>query len=172
MPGLSKIPICKMRVLITNIKQLCNIEGDDDVEYKRVARGADMAQMPCVSGAWLIVENGLIHSFGAMADLPQQHADETVDASGRLVLPAWVDSHTHLVFAASRDGEFVDRIRGLSYEDIAQRGGGILNSAARLNAMDGAELYDLSLERLYGVMATGTGAIEIKSGYGLNPGGS
>jgi len=102
-----------------------------------------------------------------MHALPEIHADDTIDATGRFVLPAWVDSHTHLVFAAPRDGEFVDRIRGLSYEEIARRGGGILNSAARLNAMDESELYDQSLARLHAVMATGTGAIEIKSGYGL-----
>lgn len=126
-----------------------------------------MSVLPVTEHAWLIAENGLIHSFGAMADLPETHADETIDATGRMVLPAWVDSHTHLVFAAPRDGEFTDRIKGLSYEEIARRGGGILNSAGRLNAMDENELYDQSLARLNAVMATGTGAIEIKSGYGL-----
>ncbi len=126
-----------------------------------------MSVLPVTEHAWLIAENGLIHSFGEMADLPETHADETIDATGRMVLPAWVDSHTHLVFAAPRDGEFTDRIKGLSYEEIARRGGGILNSAGRLNAMDENELYDQSLARLNAVMATGTGAIEIKSGYGL-----
>jgi imidazolonepropionase len=100
-----------------------------------------------------------------MDSLPDIHADEIIDASGRYILPAWIDSHTHLVFAAPRDGEFVDRIKGLSYEEVARRGGGILNSARRLNAMDENELYDQSLARLHAVMATGTGAI--KSGYGL-----
>jgi imidazolonepropionase len=102
-----------------------------------------------------------------MDALPEVHADETIDAAGRLALPAWCDSHTHLVFAAPRDGEFVDRIKGMSYEDIARRGGGILHSADRLNAMSEDELYDQSLARLYRVMEQGTGAIEIKSGYGL-----
>ncbi len=126
-----------------------------------------MSVLPVTEHAWLIADNGLIHSFGEMADLPETHADETIDATGRMVLPAWVDSHTHLVFAAPRDGEFTDRIKGLSYEEIARRGGGILNSAGRLNAMDENELYEQSLARLNAVMATGTGAIEIKSGYGL-----
>jgi imidazolonepropionase len=154
-----------MRLLITNISQLHNIETAAESIDRR--RGADMAILPCIHDAWLIAEDGIIHSFGEMGALPETHADETIDATGRLVLPAWVDSHTHLVFAAPRDGEFVDRIRGLSYEDIAYRGGGILNSVARLNAMDESELYDQSLIRLHNVMATGTGAIEIKSGYGL-----
>jgi len=126
-----------------------------------------MSLLQVTDNAWLLAENGIIRSFGKMADLPETRADETIDATGRMVLPAWVDSHTHLVFAAPRDGEFTDRINGLSYEEIARRGGGILNSAGRLNAMDENELYDQSLARLNAVMATGTGAIEIKSGYGL-----
>jgi len=126
-----------------------------------------MSLLQVTDNAWLLAENGIIRSFGKMADLPETRADETIDATGRMVLPAWVDSHTHLVFAAPRDGEFTDRIKGLSYEEIARRGGGILNSAGRLNAMDENELYDQSLARLNAVMATGTGAIEIKSGYGL-----
>ena len=126
-----------------------------------------MATLPSIEDAWLIVENELIHSFGKMSELPAMAADEYIDASGRFVLPAWCDSHTHLVFAASREGEFVDRIKGVSYEEIARKGGGILNSAQKLNAMEENRLYDESLQRLHKVMATGTGAIEIKSGYGL-----
>ena len=103
-----------------------------------------------------------------MEDIPEIQVDHTINASGRLVLPAWCDSHTHLVFAASREQEFVDRIKGLTYEEIARRGGGILNSAHKLNQTSEEELYDQSLVRLNKVMATGTGAIEIKSGYGLN----
>jgi imidazolonepropionase len=102
-----------------------------------------------------------------MDQLNDGRADEVIDATGRLVLPAWCDSHTHLVFAAPREQEFADRIRGLSYEEIARRGGGILKSAARLNAMDEEELYEQSAQRLEQVVAQGTGAIEIKSGYGL-----
>jgi len=126
-----------------------------------------MAALPCIDNAWLIAEHGIIHSFGEMYTLSETNADETIDATGKMVLPAWCDSHTHLVFAAPRDGEFVDRIKGLSYEEIARRGGGILNSAAKLNAMDEQELYEHSYARLHRVMAQGTGAIEIKSGYGL-----
>ena len=153
-----------MRVLITNIKQLHNIETGTSI--KKVS-GKDMTLMPCLDNAWLIVENGRIHSFGEMSSLPDNHSDEVIDATGKMVLPAWCDSHTHLVFAAPRDGEFVDRIKGISYEEIAKKGGGILNSARRLNEMDEAELYDQSLARLHNVMSKGTGAIEIKSGYGL-----
>ncbi len=155
-----------MRLLITNIKQLCQVEYQN--ENKKRVYGKDMATLPSIDSAWLLTEDGRIHSFGEMASMPEMHADETYDATGRLVLPAWCDSHTHLVFAAPRDGEFVDRIKGLSYEEIARRGGGILNSARKLNEMDEQELYDQSLVRLHNVMAQGTGAIEIKSGYGLN----
>ena len=154
-----------MRLLITNIKQLCQVEQTSG--HRERVYGKNMAILPSIDNAWLLVEDELIHSFGEMGAIPELHADETIDATGKLVLPAWCDSHTHLVFAAPRDGEFVDRIKGLSYEEIARRGGGILNSAARLNAMDESELYDQSLARLHHVMAQGTGAIEIKSGYGL-----
>lgn len=155
-----------MRLFIKNIHRLYGIETGDNLR-QRIA-GADMATLPDMEQAWLIAEDGKIHSFGTMDTLPEVQADEEIDATGKLVLPAWCDSHTHLVFAAPREQEFVDRIRGLSYEEIARRGGGILNSAAKLNEMSEAELYDQSLERLYRVMAQGTGAIEIKSGYGLN----
>jgi imidazolonepropionase len=155
-----------MRTLITNIKSLAGIESGA-ARKPRIA-GADMASLPAIDNAWLLIEDGRIHSFGEMSALPEGSADETIDAAGRLVLPAWCDSHTHIVFAAPREGEFVDRIRGLSYEEIARRGGGILNSAKRLNAMDESELYDQALQRVHAVMAQGTGAIEIKSGYGLN----
>lgn len=126
-----------------------------------------MAHLPQLENAWLLAENGIIHSFGPMSALPEMHADETIDATGKMVLSAWVDSHTHLVYAAPRDAEFSDRIRGLTYEAIAKNGGGILNSARRLNAIDESELYDQTLARLHAIMKTGTGTIEIKSGYGL-----
>lgn len=151
-----------MRILFTNIRRLCGIHT-----ATRLA-GAEMASLNEVENAWLLTDGDRIHSFGSMDSLPETHADETVDAAGRLLLPAWVDSHTHLVFAAPREGEFVDRIRGLSYEEIARRGGGILNSAAKLAAADESALYDDALERLHRVMQQGTGAIEIKSGYGLS----
>src|SRR5262245_7656007 len=155
-----------MRTLITNIKQLHQVETAD--ESKSRVAGKDMAVMPFIENAWLLIENGLIHSFGAMTDLVESQVNEVINASGKMVLPAWCDSRTHLVFAAPRDGEFVDRIKGLSYEEIARRGGGILNSARKLNEMDEEELYDQSLKRLEKVMSQGTGAIEIKSGYGLS----
>ena len=153
-----------MRLFIKNIKLLHNIEISTSI---RKVSGKEMAILPCIENAWLVVEDGRIHSFGEMAAMPETDADEIIDATGKMVLPAWCDSHTHIVFAAPSDGEFVDRIKGLSYEEVARRGGGILNSARRLNEMDEAELYDQSLARLHKVMAQGTGAIEIKSGYGL-----
>ena len=132
-----------------------------------LVRGAAMAQVPSLENAWLLCENGLIHSFGTMDTCPER-ADTVLDATGRIVLPGWCDSHTHIVFAAPRDEEFVDRIRGLSYEAIAERGGGILNSARRLQAMSEDALFDAALGRLHEVIGFGTGAIEIKSGYGLS----
>ena len=155
-----------MRTLIQNIKLLTGIETG--IARRLRVSGADMALLPSIENAWLLCERGFIHSFGSMQNAPEMHADETLDATGRIVLPAWCDSHTHIVFAAPRDSEFVDRIKGLSYAEIAARGGGILNSAKRLNAMDESELFDQSLQRVQQVMAQGTGAIEIKSGYGLN----
>ncbi|MEI8280044.1 MAG: imidazolonepropionase [Bacteroidota bacterium] len=154
-----------MRLLITHIKQLCHTE----VGTERISRvsGSAMSHIQCIENAWLLAENGTIHSFGSMDDIPHMHSDVCISVAGSMVLPAWCDSHTHLVFAAPREQEFVDRIKGLSYEEIARRGGGILNSAKRLNEMDENALYDQSLERLQEVMAQGTGAIEIKSGYGL-----
>ncbi len=154
-----------MRTIITNIRQL--LQTYDNNAPTKIS-GAAMDNVPHIENAWLIIENGTIHSYGSMDALPgAANADEHIDATGSLVLPAWCDSHTHLVFAAPRDGEFVDRIKGVSYEEIARRGGGILNSARKLNEMDENLLYEQSLERLLNVMAQGTGAIEIKSGYGL-----
>ena len=154
-----------MRTLLRNIDRLYGISTPN--KSGKPLAGKDMATVPFLSHAWLIIENKRIHSFGVMAQLPETSSDEVVDCGGRLVLPAWCDSHTHIVFAARRNGEFVDRINGLSYEEIARRGGGILNSAAKLNAMDESALFDQSLARLHQVMQQGTGAIEIKSGYGL-----
>lgn len=155
-----------MRTLITNISQLFQTEETNTSPIHKVA-GSAMATMASVSDAWLMLENGIIQGFGSMSTLPNEHADEYIDASGRLVLPSWCDSHTHIVFAAARDGEFRDRILGVSYEEIARKGGGILNSAKRLNEMDEQALFEGSLQRLNNVMQQGTGAIEIKSGYGL-----
>ncbi|MCB0542867.1 MAG: imidazolonepropionase [Saprospiraceae bacterium] len=149
-------------LLIRNIKTLVQAE----VNPRKVVKGADMAIVPTIHDAYLLMENGRITGFGAMDTCPER-ADEVMDATGRMVFPSWCDSHTHLVFATSREEEFVDRIRGLSYEEIARRGGGILNSARRLQETSEDDLYHSALERLYEVIGYGTGALEIKSGYGL-----
>ena len=128
-----------------------------------------MAELPTVDNAFLLIEGETIKAFGPMDSLDKDNInyDEVIDATGRLVLPAWVDSHTHLVFAGSREGEFVDKIKGLSYEEIAKRGGGILNSATRLQHTGEEELFDAAMLRIEEIKSYGTGAVEIKSGYGL-----
>lgn len=129
-----------------------------------------MARLSTLKDAWLAIENDLIVDFGGMKDFPgisDWSNLEVIDAGGKMVFPCWCDSHTHLVFAGSREGEFVDRIKGLSYEEIAQRGGGILNSSKRLQAASEEELLQSVLARLNEIKMMGTGAVEIKSGYGL-----
>ena len=156
-----------MRILIKNIKQLVQT---DDGSRKFVA-GADMALLPSIENAWLAAEEGTIADYGSMSDLhgiSDWNDLEVIDASGKYVLPAWCDPHTHTVFASSREGEFVDRINGLSYEEIAARGGGILNSADKLRNASEDELFESALKRLDEMAAHGTGAVEIKSGYGLS----
>lgn len=153
-------------LLITNIGRLYGVEKEG--EEKLCRKGIELSELPSVENAWLFLENDKIHSFGRMSDMDFVHAEDVYDARHRSVLPAWVDSHTHLVFAATREHEFVDRIKGLSYEEIAKRGGGILNSAKKINEIDEQELYEQSLYRLQNLIAHGTGAIEIKSGYGLS----
>jgi imidazolonepropionase len=152
-----------MKTLIINIKELLQVR---DSSVLKVA-GADMAILPTIKNAFLLIENNLIADFGSMADLPKINVDKIINANGKIVLPSWCDSHTHLVYAGNREQEFVDRINGLSYEEIANRGGGILNSAKKLNATSEEELYKQSKVRLEEVMRLGTGAVEIKSGYGL-----
>lgn len=127
-----------------------------------------MQQLPCIDNAFLIIENDRIYDFGAMANCPINFKGETVDLKGKLVLPTWCDSHTHLVFAKPRSQEFIDRINGLTYEEIAEKGGGILNSAKALNLLSEEELLIDAKRRLDDVVNQGTGAIEIKSGYGLD----
>lgn len=151
-------------LLITNIGTLYGI----DKEKRHCRKGAAMAELPSLKNAWLFLENDKIHSYGSMTAMDVVHAEDVYDAEGRSVLPAWVDSHTHLVFAATRENEFVDRINGLSYEEIAKRGGGILNSAKKMQDADETLLYEQSKIRLEKLIAQGTGAIEIKSGYGLS----
>ena len=128
-----------------------------------------MDRLEMLSNAWLLCRDGQIADYGTMEALPEMTADETLDCSGRIVLPSWVDSHTHLVFPTTRENEFEDRIRGLSYEEIARRGGGILATAAKTAGATEDFLFEKALERLHQVVAQGTGAIEIKSGYGLTP---
>jgi imidazolonepropionase len=160
-------PFPAMKLLIKNIKNLVQIE---DKPVQKVS-GAAMKSLPCLQDAWLAIEDGLIAGFGRMDDwegITDWTDLEVIDASDRLVMPCWCDSHTHLVYAGSREGEFVDRINGLSYEAIAARGGGILNSAARLQEASEEELLHDALIRLEEIMFQGTGAVEIKSGYGLS----
>jgi len=155
------------KILIKNIRQLAMVYDD----APRKLSGKDMNAVPVLDDAWLAIENGIIADYGIMTEFPgitDWNELEIIDANEGMVLPAFVDSHTHLVYAGSREGEFVDRINGLSYEEIAARGGGILNSAAKLRATSEDDLYAQAAVRLQEVMRLGTGAIEIKSGYGLD----
>ena len=156
-----------MRTLISNIKTLVGI----DTELKPRLQGAEMSRLGQMDDAWLLVEDGRIASFGLMADWAArgEHVDVEVDAAGGMVLPSWCDPHTHIVYAGSREAEFVDKIRGMSYAEIARRGGGILNSADLLHTMSEDQLYEQAVARAREMMLKGTGCIEIKSGYGLNP---
>jgi imidazolonepropionase len=152
-----------MTTLIINIKELLQIR--DSSTFK--VSGAEMAILPTIKNAYLVIQNGLISDFGSMNDLPNINPEKCIDADGKMVLPSWCDSHTHIVYAGNREQEFVDRINGLTYEEIANRGGGILNSAKKLNDATEDDIYDQSKARLEEVMRLGTGAVEIKSGYGL-----
>jgi imidazolonepropionase len=152
-----------MQTLIINIKELLQVR---ETPIDKVS-GSDMAVLPSIKNAFLLIEDDTIAAFGSMDNCPKLHPENTIDATGKIVLPSWCDSHTHLVYAGNREQEFVDRINGLSYEEIANRGGGILNSAKRLNETSEAEIYQQSKKRLEEVIQQGTGAIEIKSGYGL-----
>ena len=154
-----------MTTLITHIRLLAGLH-----QRSTVLRGAELAVLPALEDAFLLIEDGVIAAFGAMYELelvvPHLPKD-IIDATGQYVLPAWCDSHTHLVFARSREEEFIDKIKGMSYAEIAAKGGGILNSARRLNESTEDELFNSAWERLQNLVKLGTGAIEIKSGYGL-----
>jgi len=152
-----------MSILITNIKELLQIR---DIAVSKVS-GKDMKYLPTIKNAYVLIKDDVITDFGSMNDCKNITAEQTIDATGKLVLPTWYDSHTHIVYAGNREQEFVDRINGLSYEDIASRGGGILNSAKTLQNTSEDDLYKQSIKRVKEVMQLGTGAIEIKSGYGL-----
>ncbi len=147
---------------IINIGRLLQVE-------QQPVKGKMMQNVPSIENAWLEIKDGLIYNFGKM---PYEKGASTitdqVDAAGRYVLPCWCDSHSHIVYAGSREGEFGDRLRGMTYEEIAKRGGGILNSASLLRETGEQQLFDNALARLNEVMKQGTGALEIKSGYGLN----
>ena len=152
-----------MTLLFKNIKELVQVR-ENSIAF---VSGEEMKRLPSIKNAYLLVENGLIADFGTMDKCPQTKVEKTIDATGRILMPTWCDSHTHIVYAGNREGEFVDRINGLSYKEIAHRGGGILNSAKKLQAISEDELYNQSKVRLEEVMLLGTGAVEIKSGYGL-----
>lgn len=153
-----------MKTLFINIKELIQVRE----QHIDKVSGADMSVLPKIENAFLLVENNIIIDFGPMENCPALQNTSIIDATDRVVLPTWVDSHTHIVYAGNRIQEFVDRINGLSYEEIANRGGGILNSAKKLNETSEDEIYEQSKARLEEIMQQGTGAVEIKSGYGLS----
>ncbi|WP_298536031.1 imidazolonepropionase [uncultured Algibacter sp.] len=152
-----------MRTLFKNIKELLQVR-DKPISF---VAGADMNILPTIKNAYVTFQDGIISDFGSMSNCPSSSFDILVDASGRMMLPSWCDSHTHIVYSGNRESEFSNRIRGLSYTDIAKNGGGILNSAKKLQETSEEELYQQSKVRLEEVIKLGTGAIEIKSGYGL-----
>lgn len=153
-----------MNLIFKNIKELVQVRN----EPLKWVSGNEMSVLPTIKNAFLWVEKGLIKDFGPMEACPIFENSESINATGKILMPTWCDSHTHLVFAGNRELEFVDKINGLSYEEIAKRGGGILNSAKKLNETSFDELYEQSKQRLTDIIAMGTGAVEIKSGYGLS----
>jgi imidazolonepropionase len=152
-----------MKISIINIKQLIQVRESSVLKVS----GDEMSYLPIIKNAFLLIENDVIIAFGRMEDYVSVSLDKVINASGKIVMPTWCDSHTHIVYAGHREQEFVDRINGLSYTDIANRGGGILNSASKLHNTSENELYEESINRVKQVIKQGTGAIEIKSGYGL-----
>jgi imidazolonepropionase len=155
------------KLLIKNIKSLVQVREEN---VNRIS-GKDMNSLPCIENAWLAIDNGLIGDFGKMEDFPgisDWKGLEVIDASGKIVMPCYADSHTHIVYAGNREQEFADRINGLTYEEIAKRGGGILNSAQKLRNTSEDDLFEQSMVRLKEIISQGTGSVEIKSGYGLN----
>ena len=152
-----------MTTLFINIKELIQVrELSEDKVY-----GKDMGVLPIIKNAFMLIKGHTIIDFGSMDNLDIRKADKVVDLSGKLVLPTWCDSHTHIVYADSREDEFVDRIKGLSYHEIAEKGGGILNSAKKLQDKTEDQLYNAAVTRIEEIIKSGTGALEIKSGYGL-----
>lgn len=152
-----------MRLLIKNIKTLAGILP---LDVERLC-GEQMQLMESIDGAYLVADDGVISSFGPMAQMGDVEADEVIDAEGRVVYPAFCDSHSHIVYAGSREGEFRDKIAGMTYEEVAARGGGILNSADRLHSSSEDELFEAALSRAWRMIRTGAATLEVKSGYGL-----
>jgi imidazolonepropionase len=152
-----------MSILITNIKQLLQVH-DSNI---KIVKGSDMKMLPILENAYLYIENDTIIEYGNMDNCEGIEAETIIDATGKIVLPSWCDSHTHIVYACDRTSEFVDRINGLTYAEIANKGGGILNSAKKLQNTSEDDLYDQSIKRLNELIKMGTGAFEIKTGYGL-----
>ena len=157
----------KMKILLENIKELVQVEKKPVL----MRAGKEMQKLSTIKNAFLIIRDELIEDFGTMSQLKDVYMDDDllieIDCSGRMVYPSFCDSHTHLVYPGSREGEFVDRIKGLSYEEIAKRGGGILNSAKLLHETSAEELFESAMHRVHEIIKMGTGAVEIKSGYGL-----
>lgn len=151
-----------MKTLIRDIELLVQAETTP----RKLVKGTDMRTIPTLSNAWVLLSDDIIEDFGHNGNCPES-ADVIISAKGKMVFPSWCDSHTHIVYAGSREQEFVDRINGLSYEEIAKRGGGILNSAKRLQEASEDDLVESALGRLEEIQSFGTGAVEIKSGYGL-----
>lgn len=159
-----------MEILIKNIKELIQVETSESRKLK--VSGQKMAKLPTLKNAFLHIADGKIKAFGSMEDVSGVESDKNklrlIDASGKMVFPTWCDSHTHIVYPGSREIEYIDKIRGLSYEEIAKRGGGILNSAKKMHNATEDELVEQAMKRIDEVVLYGTGALEIKSGYGLN----
>ncbi len=153
-----------MKLLLTNIKKLVQTE---QIAQLKIC-GAEMAKLNNLDDAYLYINSGIIEDFGTMTEIKDFEYDQQIDVSGRMIFPSFCDSHTHIVYAGSREIEFIDKIKGLSYEEIAKRGGGILNSAKLIQDISEDELFNLSKKRIEEIISLGTGAVEIKSGYGLS----
>ena len=153
-----------MSKLITNIKQLTQIR-DKDISFISAKK---MDELPSISDAYLLIENGVINDFGKMSEIPNFGNIETINAKDKIVLPAWCDSHSHSVHTGNRSDEYMQRIKGASYQQIAENGGGILKSSSQINAVSSDDLYSESKNRILSLIKQGTGSLEIKSGYGLN----
>lgn len=152
-----------MKLLLTNIKELLQVR---EISPSKLS-GKEMKELPTIKNAWVFLKNGKIEDYGSMDNMKDYEGFKPLDCAGKIVMPAWCDSHSHIVYAGNREQEFVDRIKGLTYQEIAEKGGGIVNSAKKLQETSEEELYNQSASRLEEVMRLGTGALEIKSGYGL-----